>query len=33
MYEGDLTPEMEKQAVDAIRPLASNLSRFGDLLN
>ena len=33
MYEGDLTPEVEQQAIDAIRLLASKLSRFGDLLN
>jgi hypothetical protein len=33
MYEGDLTPEVEKKAIDAIRLLASKLSQFAGLLN
>ena len=32
MYEGDLTPDVEQQATEAITLLASKLSRFGDLL-
>jgi len=32
MYEGDITPEVERQAIDAIRLLASKLSRFSDIV-
>jgi DNA-binding IclR family transcriptional regulator len=32
MYEGDLTPQVEKQAIDAIQLLAGKLSRFGGFI-
>jgi hypothetical protein len=33
MYEGDLTPTVERAAISAIKELARNLSQFGDLLS
>ncbi|WP_245330379.1 IclR family transcriptional regulator [Bradyrhizobium sp. AS23.2] len=33
MYEGDLTPTVERAAITAIKELARNLSQFGDLLS
>ncbi|GLU27928.1 MULTISPECIES: IclR family transcriptional regulator [Brucella/Ochrobactrum group] len=33
MYEGDLTPKVELQAIEAIQLLARKLSRFGDLIH
>lgn len=32
MYEGDITPEVEVAAIEAIQNLAADLSRLGDLL-
>lgn len=32
LYEGDVTPSVEKTAIQAIRQLAQRLSRFGELL-
>ncbi|GGC48952.1 IclR family transcriptional regulator [Chelatococcus reniformis] len=32
MYEGDITPAVERQAIEAIRTLAERLARFGDLV-
>ena len=32
LYEGDITPALERAAIKAIRELAHHLSRFGELL-